>query len=375
MKQKDKKAPREKVVIKTSVIGIFANLFLSGFKVLVGLLSNSIAIISDAVNNLTDAMSSIVTIVGTKLASKAPDRKHPYGYGRIEYMTSLIVSFIVLYAGVTALVESVKKIITPENVEYDVFTLVVIAVGVVIKFILGLYVKKKGRAVHSDALIASGSDAFNDAILSSAVFVSAVIFLIFKVNIEAYVSVVLSGFIIKAGFDLVKESVSNILGIRVESSLSKAIKKEILKEEKVEGAFDLVLHNYGPDQYQGSVHIEIPDTTTAVEIDKISRRVSARIIKKFGVVLHTVGIYSMNTKDQDAIRIREDVRSIVFAHQGVLQMHGFYLDRDEKIISFDIIIDFAVKDREQLYRDIYDEVHAKYSGYFLNITLDVDASD
>lgn len=372
---KQKKTTREKIVIRTSVIGILANLLLSGFKVTVGLLSNSIAIISDAVNNLTDAMSSIVTIIGTKLANKAPDRKHPYGYGRIEYMTSLIVSFIVLYAGVTALVESIKKIITPETVGYDVFTLIVIGVAVFVKFILGFYVKKKGREAHSDALVASGTDAFNDGILSGAVFVSAIIYLIFKVDIEAYVSVVLAGFIIKTGIELVKESVSNILGTRVESKLARAIKKEILKEEQIEGAFDLILHNFGPDQYQGSVHIEVPDTMTAVEIDKISRRVSARVIKKFGVVLHTIGIYSMNTKDKEAIRIREDVKSIVFTHKDVLQFHGFYYDEAEKVISFDIIIDFAVKDREQLYCDIYDEVQAKYPDYNLNITLDVDVSD
>lgn len=372
---KQKKITREKIVIRTSLLGILANLLLSGFKVTVGLLSNSIAIISDAVNNLTDAMSSIVTIIGTKLANKAPDRKHPYGYGRIEYMTSLIVSFIVLYAGATALIESIKKIITPETVDYDVFTLIVIGVAVFVKFVLGFYVKKKGREAHSDALVASGTDAFNDGILSGAVFVSAIIYLIFKVDIEAYVSVILAGFIIKTGIELVKESVSNILGTRVESKLARAIKKEILKEEQIEGAFDLILHNYGPDQYQGSVHIEVPDTMTAVEIDKISRRVSARVIKKFGVVLHTIGIYSMNTKDKEAIRIREDIKSIVFAHEAVLQFHGFYYDEAEKVISFDIIIDFAVKEREKLYCDIYDEIKAKYPDYNLNITLDVDVSD
>ncbi|MBP3899321.1 cation transporter [Candidatus Saccharibacteria bacterium] len=372
---KQKKITREKIVIRTSLLGILANLLLSGFKVTVGLLSNSIAIISDAVNNLTDAMSSIVTIIGTKLANKAPDRKHPYGYGRIEYMTSLIVSFIVLYAGATALIESIKKIITPETVDYDVFTLIVIGVAVFVKFVLGFYVKKKGREAHSDALVASGTDAFNDGILSGAVFVSAIIYLIFKVDIEAYVSVVLAGFIIKTGIELVKESVSNILGTRVESKLARAIKKEILKEEQIEGAFDLILHNYGPDQYQGSVHIEVPDTMTAVEIDKISRRISARVIKKFGVVLHTIGIYSMNTKDKEAIRIREDIKSIVFAHEDVLQFHGFYYDEAEKVISFDIIIDFVVKEREKLYCDIYDEIKAKYPDYNLNITLDVDVSD
>ena len=160
---------REKTVIKTSVISIISNIVLASFKAFVGFLANSIAIISDAVNNLSDALSSIITIVGTKLAGKAPDRKHPYGYGRIEYMTSFIVSAIVLYAGITAMVESIKKIIYPEIADYSIITIVILIAGIIVKFALGLYVKKKGKQVNSDSLVASGSDAFNDAILSISV--------------------------------------------------------------------------------------------------------------------------------------------------------------------------------------------------------------
>ena len=153
MKNMDNK--REKVVIKTSIISILSNIVLAVFKAVVGLLANSIAIVSDAVNNLSDAISSIITIIGTKLAGKAPNKKHPYGYGRIEYMTSLIVSAIVLYAGITALIESVKKIIHPEDVDYSMVTLVIIIAGIIVKYILGLYVKKKGKEVNSDSLVAS----------------------------------------------------------------------------------------------------------------------------------------------------------------------------------------------------------------------------
>ena len=155
------KNEREKTIVKTSILGIISNIVLVTFKMIVGLLSNSIAIISDAINNLSDALSSIITIVGTKLASKAPDRNHPYGYGRIEYMTSTIVSAIVLYAGATSLIESVKKIITPEEVDYSFVTIIILVMGIIIKFVLGLYVKKKGKEVNSDSLVASGSDAFN----------------------------------------------------------------------------------------------------------------------------------------------------------------------------------------------------------------------
>ena len=366
---------REKAVIRTSIISILANIVLAGFKAFVGLLANSIAIISDAINNLSDALSSIITIVGTKLASKKPDKEHPYGHGRIEYMTSLVVSAIVLYAGITALVESVKKIINPGKVDYSTITLVSLIVAIVVKFVLGIYVKKKGKEFNSDSLVASGSDAFNDAILSISVLASAIIYMLFDISIEAYVGVLVSVFIIKAGIDLIKESVDNILGVRIESSLARGIKKEVLKEEEVRGAYDLVLHNYGPDTYLGSIHIEVADTLTVADVDRISRSISKNIMKKYGVILHTIGVYSVNTKDKKVMKVQKDIHDIVFSHKGILQMHGFYIDEDEKSISFDIIIDFDIDNREEVYAQIYDEVQEKYKDYKISITLDVDMSD
>lgn len=342
---------------------------------MVGLMSNSIAIVSDAVNNLSDALSSIITIIGTKLAGKAADREHPYGHGRIEYITSLLVSAIVLYAGLTALIESAKKIFTPEEVDYEAVTLVILVAGIVVKFALGLYVKKKGHEVKSDSLVASGADAFNDAILSISVLTSAVIYLLFGVNLEAYVGVLVSAFIVKAGVELVKEAVNSMLGVRVESELAKAIKREVVKEEEVEGAFDLVLTDYGPDKYLGSVHIEVPDTLSVAEVDRISRRITKRVAEKYGVVLHTIGVYSINTQDAEVIAAKKRVEEIVFAHSEILQMHGFYLDKKAKTLSFDIIIDFRAKDREAIYREIYDQVQREFKEYELEITLDIDVSD
>lgn len=369
------KNKREKIVIRTSIISIATNILLAGFKAFVGVLANSIAVISDAINNLSDALSSIITIVGTKLAGKAPDKKHPYGYGRIEYMTSLVVSAIVLYAGLTAFIESVKKIINPEVPDYSTLTLIIITVGIITKFILGIYVKKTGKKVNSDSLVASGSDALNDGILSISVLLSAIIYMLFKISLEAYVGVLLSIVIIKAGLELIKESVDNMLGSRVESSLSKKIKKEVNKEEEVQGAFDLILDNYGPDKYLGSIHIEVADTLTVAEIDKLSRRISKNVLEKYGVILHTIGVYSVNTKDKDVIKARKNVNEIVFKNKSILQLHGFYLDKEDKTISFDIIIDFKEKEKEELFKKIYDEVKEKYPDYKINITLDVDTSD
>jgi len=169
---------RDKVIVRTSIIGILVNVLLAAFKAVIGVMSNSIAVILDAVNNLSDALSSIITIVGTKLAGKLPDRKHPLGYGRIEYLSAMIVSGIVLYAGITAAVESVKKIIEPQTPEYSVTSIVIIAVAVIVKIGLGKYVKGQGEKVNSGALVASGADALFDAVLSASVLACALIFIL-----------------------------------------------------------------------------------------------------------------------------------------------------------------------------------------------------
>ena len=177
-----------------------------------------------------------------------------------------------------------------------------------------------------------------------------------EIKLEAYVGVLLSIFIIKSGLELIKEAVDNMLEIRIESDLSKQIKKEILSVEGVKGAFDLVLNNYGPDKYLGSVHIELPDTLSVTDVDKVSRNITKNIMEKYGVILHTIGVYSVNTKDENIVNARKEIQKIVFSHDGILQMHGFYLDENEKNISFDIIIDFKIKNREELYKQIYDEI-------------------
>ncbi|MBQ1619649.1 MAG: cation transporter, partial [Oscillospiraceae bacterium] len=205
---------RERTIIKTSVVGIATNVLLAAFKAVVGLLSRSIAVTLDAVNNLSDALSSVITIIGAKLGARQPDRKHPLGHGRVEYISSLLVAAIVLYAGITSLVESVKKIIHPEAADYSTVSLLIIAVAIAVKLVLGRYVKAQGEKVNSGALIASGSDASFDAILSASVLASAIIFLVWHISLEAYVGVVIAAFIIKAGIGMTTETLDDILGHR-----------------------------------------------------------------------------------------------------------------------------------------------------------------
>ena len=368
-------AEREKIIIKASVIGIIANVFLAGFKAAVGLMTNSIAIVLDAVNNISDAGSSLITIVGTKLAGKEPDRKHPFGYGRIEYLSAMIISIIVLYAGVTSFVESVKQIIHPETPEYNAVSLIIVAVAVVVKILLGRYIKSVGVKVNSDSLINSGEDATLDAVISASTLVAAAIFLIFHVSLEAWLGAIISLVIIKSGVEMLRDTISQILGERADVKLARSIKETINSYPDVSGAYDLVLHNYGPDSFNGSVHIEVPDTLSADDLDKMLRKITVDVYQKHNVILTAIGVYSYNTKDPEAAAAREKVSAIVRKNPWVLEMHGFYMDKAEKTLRFDIVVSFDAKDRRQVYQEVSESVQKEFPEYTLQIAMDTDFSE
>ncbi len=366
---------RERVIVRTSIIGIVANVMLVAFKAVVGLAANSIAIVLDAVNNLTDALSSVITILGTKLAGKKPDRDHPLGHGRYEYLSAMVIVAIVLYAGITSLIESVRKIIAPEVADYSTVTLVIVAAAVIVKIVLGRYVSAKGRAVDSGSLVASGKDALFDAAISASVLAAALIYLGTGISLEAYVGVVISIVIIKAGVDMLRETLDDILGHRPEGELSTGIKRTVCEDPDVLGAYDLLLDSYGPDLTIGAIHVEVPDTMTAAQIDAMTRRLQASVYEKHHIVLATVGIYSRNTTDDELVEMRSAITRVVMGHEGVLQMHGFYADSEQHVASFDVIIDFDVKDRDGLYAHIVQDVQNLYPNYAFSITLDRDLSD
>ena len=366
---------RGRKIIQTSIIGILANVFLAAFKAVIGLTSNSIAIVMDAVNNLSDAASSVITIVGTKLAGREPDKKHPFGYGRIEYLSAMIISVLVLYAGITSLTESVKKIIQPDVPDYSAVALVIVGVGVVTKILLGRYVKGVGEKVNSDSLINSGEDATLDSIISASTLVAAVIYLVFHISLEAWLGAVIALVIIKSGIEMLRDTLSKVLGERVDAELARDIKATVNSFPEISGAYDLIIHNYGPDAYNGSVHIEVPDTLNADELDQLIRNVTMEVYHRHHVILTAVGVYSVNTRDPEAIAARSRVTEIVLTRPEVLQMHGFYVDNAAKTMRFDIIVSFDAKDRHEVYREIYADVQKAFPEYSLQIGLDTDFSE
>lgn len=361
---------RQNKIIKTSIIGIIVNLILVAFKATVGILVNSIAITLDAVNNLTDALSSIITIIGTKLAGRAPDKNHPYGYGRIEYFSSVIIAVIVLWAGITALQESWPKIFHPDVTSYTTVSLIIIAVAVVVKFVLGRYVKGVGEKINSQALVASGSDAFFDAILSLSTLIAAIISIFYNISLEGILGVIISFVIIKASIDMLKETLDSMIGARVDSDLSLKIKESIEEVDGVYGAYDLSLHNYGPEDMLGSVHVEVDDDLTAREIHTLTRQITTKIYKEYSIAL-TVGIYARNDKYD---YIRKDLDEIISQYEEVLQIHGFYVYEKEKIVSFDIIVDFDA-DRNKVKEEIYAKIKEKHPEFNYILIDDYDISD
>ena len=370
-----KETSREKIIVRTSIIGIIANVFLAGFKAVIGMMTNSIAIVLDAVNNISDAGSSLITIIGTKLAGKEPDKKHPFGYGRIEYLSAMIISVIVLYAGITSLVESVKKIIDPEIPEYTTVSLIIVAVAVVVKIVLGRYVKSVGVKVNSDSLTNSGEDATLDSIISASTLVAAVIYIFFGVSLEAWLGAIISLVIIKAGVDMLRDTISQILGERNDPDLARSIKHTVTEFPEVQGAYDLVLNNYGPDAWNGSIHIEVPDHCTADKLDQLIRSIQTAVYKQHNVALTAIGVYSVNTRDDEVIAAKEKVREIVMSHEYVKQIHGFYLTKNPKSIRFDIVVSFDAKDRRAVYEEVVADVQKEFPDYELQIAMDTDYSE
>ena len=365
---------RDKQITRTSVIGIATNVILAGFKALVGLFAGSIAIVLDAINNLSDALSSVITIVGVKLARRKPDSGHPFGYGRIEYLSGMVIAIIVLVAGITSLIESVKKIINPEVPDYSIVALIIIVVAVVTKIILGRFVKRQGEKLKSDALVASGSDALFDAIISSSTLVAAIVTLVWNITIDGWVGAIISLFIVKAGVELLLQPINQVIGVRIDSELSRDIKTTIKEHDGILGAYDLVIHNYGPDYAMGSVHVEVDDSIPSRQLHTLFQHIQMEIVEKYSTYL-TIGLYAVDTQNDEIGQMQTFIRTTAASFEGIRQAHGVFVDVERKYISFDVVMDFKIDNRSELRNEIAQTIKEHYPNYIVNINIDTDYSD
>ena len=365
---------RSKKIVQTSLVGIFANLGLVVIKAIVGIIAMSVAIIMDAINNLSDALSSVITIVGTKLAQKKPDEKHPYGHGRVEYLTSLIISVIILIAGSAAIVESVIAIIDNNLPQFEIWSVILITIAILVKIAISFFFRHRGKKLNSEALKGSGIDALFDAFLSLGTLIAIIVALVWSINIEGYIGIIIGLFMIKSGIDVLRNSLSSIIGERMSKETSEAIKKLVVSNPEVKGAYDLIVNNYGPDRGIGSIHIEVDDNLTAKEIHPLTRKIANQVFEQFGIIM-TIGIYASNSSNEEVIKIRDTVRKEVLSHPTIKQMHGFYVDHEDKSITFDVIVDFKDKDSARLIKEIHDNLVEKLPGYRFYIVEDKDFTD
>lgn len=362
---------RAKVIVRTSIIGIVTNIVLVVFKMVVGLIAGSIAIVLDAVNNLTDVCSSVVTIIGAKWAGRTPDSEHPFGHGRSEYLAAMVVGIIVLLAGVMALIESVPKVFSPELADYSVATIIVVVAAVLTKILLGHYVKKVGQQVDSGSLIASGIDAMFDALLSFSTLVGILVTMLFQISIDGILGIVIAAFIIKTSIEILSEAAADILGRGIDPNTAHQIRETVRSFPGVKGAYDLDLHNYGPAEYIGSVHIEVPDQMTAREIDRLSRQITRQIYQEYRVAL-TIGIYTENNDTDMRREVRQYLQDVVAEHPEIRQMHGLHIDEETKIVSFDLIIDQRCPEKNKLKNHIIRHLKKAYPSFRYHVTLDLD---
>lgn len=363
---------RFKKIIVTSVVGILVNVLLGVLKIVVGTVAHSVAVISDAVNNFGDSISSLVTIIAMIISGKVATRKHPFGFGRIEYFSSMIISVLILITGGEFLIESIKKIVHPQATSYTAVTLVLLVVAIIAKILLGIYTKRFGKKYNSPNLIASGQDALSDAIITGVTLLAAIVSLIWpNLHIDGWVGAVVSVFVLKSGLEILLDVISKLLGDRPSVELADQIMDEILKTEGIHGAYDLILHNYGPNVFIGDVNLELEDTLTIEEAYIITKPLNIRIFNEYGVFMY-FGFYSVNTKDPEIVAMREYLENYVEDMKDILQIHAFYVNKEKKIMSFDVVFDFDCKDQYSVEQDLRRSMQERFPGYQVEMVPDKD---
>lgn len=364
-------AKRDSIIAKTSGIGIIVNILIAGVKVVIGALTSSIAIVSEGVNNATDALTSVITLVGSKLAGRHPDEKHPFGYGRIEYLTSLVIAILILVTGFELLSSSVKLIIHPEELNISYLSLVIVAVSAVVKFALGTYTIRKGREVNSGALVALGVDSRNDCIISAVTIAAALVFLVFHFSLDAYAGIITSVFILKAGFEVLKDTVSELLGKAGEAELAASIYREIRATDGIINAADMMLHNYGPDAYSGSVNVEIDHEKTVGEIYAILHALQLKIMHEKKVTM-VFGVYAVDADHEGMKELRAYIANFVRGTEHVKSYHALYVQPDDNRIFVDLVVEYALRDWDSLRKNFLAYMAESYPGQPVELVIETD---
>lgn len=332
---------RNKVLKRTAFLGIASNAFIAIAKLLIGLASGSVAIMTDAANNASDMLSSIITILGFDMAKKKPTHSHPLGFGRMEYISAMLVAFIVIFTGVEFVKTSIGRIRNPSAVNVSIPMILILLLTIAVKIVLWRVNASSGRRIGSEALSASGSDALSDALASSITIIAAVASRFTSLPIDGIAGLIVSAFILWAGISSIKETVSAIVGERPEKETVDQIRSIIRKHPPLSGGYDIQIHNYGPSRAIGTCFVEVPSDAKGEEIFDAMTEAQVEIMKKMGIFL-TFGMYAVNDRNPVVRLMKSEVLKVMKAtSEHVIGIHAFHVHMEDSRVHFDVVIDFG----------------------------------
>ena len=374
--EKDEPQVRERSGKVAGIVGIATNLLLFVIKLVAGLVSGSVAVMADAVNNLTDSGSSIVMLVGFKLAGKPADEEHPFGRARIEYLAGVIVSFIVLFLGLELGMTSVEKIITPEDADFSLFALGILAVSVLMKLWQCFFYRSVGRTIHSDTVYATSRDSLNDVISTSVVLVGALITRVTSVNLDGILGLCVAAFIVVSGVKLIMETANPLLGMAPDAGLVKTIYDKILSYEGIFGIHDLTVHNYGEGKCFASVHCEVPAERDILESHDVIDNIERDFQRDLGIHL-VIHLDPIVTGDERTNHLREQVGKLLQVVYPGTAMHDFRVvwGVTHSNVVFDMAVPFSLKESDAQIKGRMDQaVKTLDPSYRTVITIDREST-
>lgn len=371
---------RNKFGYLAGFIGIISNFCLFIVKFFVGFVTGSIAITADAFNNLTDALSSVITIAGFKLSSMPADEEHPFGHGRIEYIAALVVAFLIIIVGVEFVKSSFIRIINPTPVKFEIIPFILVILTIFAKLWLAHFNKVIGNKIDSDALKATSLDALGDVFTSTCVAISLLLSKFTAIPIDGYVGIGVSLFILYSGFMLIKETVNPLLGESADPELVDNIKKELLQYEHVTGVHDLIIHNYGVGKFMASIHAELPAELGVVPIHEIIDKAEREISEKLNIYL-VIHMDPISPLTEEVAQAKKEVEKIIKYNPLIKSMHDFrtVCGKDKKTILFDLVVNPStlkkVMTKEKLIADVKKAVETEHPDYNCIIDIDYDFND
>ncbi|MBQ9833120.1 MAG: cation transporter [Clostridia bacterium] len=366
---------REKYGILAGIVGIVANLFLGAAKFVIGLLSGSIAIQADAVNNLADMGSSVVTVIGFKAANKKADKEHPFGHARVEYIAGLIIAFIILLIGVSLFKESVMKIIEPEEVGFSWITVIVLLLSIGVKLWLSFFSSNIGKRINSKTMEAATADSLCDVISTSAILLSTLIGHFFNFNMDGYVGVLVAGFVVYSGIGIVKDTISPLMGEAPDPDVVKELSERLLSYDGIIGLHDIIVHNYGPGRLIATAHAEVRADADIMHSHEIIDLAEREIGNDMGLLL-TLHMDPIEVDNEVLNAAKAQIKQIIDALPEKLHFHDFRMVSGEKVCNllFDIVVppDTSDERAKEIKHTISEEAKKKDKRYNCIIEVDID---